>query len=325
MNSKLVVSSSPHIRTPETISSIMTDVMIALFPVAVVSVLLFGYNALITIVIAMAFAMLTEAVLQRKTNILGDGSAAVTGLLLALTLPPNVAWWLPAVGSICAILFAKHLFGGIGNNIFNPALVGRAVLVLSWGSRMVGGSDFWTVPRFLDFTRNAAAPDAATAATPLEADIVAMGTEWHELFLGNVTGSLGETSALALLIGAFWLFYKGHIDWRIPGGYIGSVLVLGALLDGGFYMDSFLMTGVFHVLAGGVLLGALFMATDMVTSPVTPAGRLIFGVGCGVITMVIRLYGVYPEGVTFAILLMNALTPIIDRFTIPKKFGEVRS
>jgi len=325
LNSKLVVSSSPHLRTPETITSIMIDVIIALFPVALASVLIFGYYALVTIVVGVLAAMVTEAVLKMKTDIMSDGSAAVTGLLLALTLPPNAPLWIPAVGSACAILIAKHFFGGVGNNIFNPALVGRAILVMSWGTLMVGGSDFWPVPGVLNFSRNVAGADVETAATPLEAEIVAMGTGWQELLVGNVTGSLGETSAIAILIGAFWLFYKGHIDWRIPGGYIGTVFILGMLLGDGFYMDSVLMTGVFHVLAGGVMLGAFFMATDMVTSPVTPLGRLLFGVGCGVITMIIRLYGAYPEGVTFAILLMNAVTPIIDRYTVPKKFGEVKS
>ena len=320
MNGKLVVSISPHIRAPETVSSVMIDVLVALFPAALASVLLFGYNALLVIVVSVVAAMVAETAMQgimyRKLALLGDGSAAVTGLLLALTLPANVPWWMPVVGSVCAIVIAKQLFGGLGNNIFNPALVGRAILTLSWGTYMVG--TIWPEPRLFQ-----PAADVTTAATPLEGPSYAQEVTLQELFLGNVTGSLGETSALALILGAFWLFYKGHIDWRIPGGYLVTVFSMGALWGEGVYHGE-LLTGLFHVLAGGVLLGALFMATDLVTSPVTPWGRLIFGIGCGVVTMIIRLFGIYPEGVTFAILLMNAVTPIIDKITIPKKFGEVK-
>lgn len=318
MNGKLVISSSPHIRTIESVQSVMIDVLVALFPVALVSVLLFGYQALVTMVIAVVSAMLAEAIWLRKLDFFGDGSAAVTGLLLAMTLPPSPPWWLVAVGSFAAIIIGKQVFGGIGNNIFNPALVGRAILVVSWGGHMAG--QVWPVPKPFAFGVDIS---AVTTATPLASEAQALNTTLGQLFIGNVAGSLGETSALALLIGAFWLLYKGHIDWRIPGGYIGTVFILGAALGGGFY-ENHLLTGLFHVLAGGVLLGALFMATDMVTSPVTTRGKLIFGVGCGLITMLIRLFGSLPEGVTFAILLMNAVTPIIDNFTLPKKFGEVK-
>ncbi|HOL16720.1 MAG TPA: RnfABCDGE type electron transport complex subunit D [Bacillota bacterium] len=322
MNGKLVISSSPHIRTIESVQSVMIDVLAALFPVALIAVLLFGYQALLTMVIAVISAMLAEAIWMRKLDIFGDGSAAVTGLLLAMTLPPAPPWWLVVVGSFCAIIIGKQVFGGIGNNIFNPALVGRAILVVSWGGHMAG--QIWPVPKpfviFSDFFYDIS---AVTTATPLAGQEQALNTSLSQLLFGNVAGALGETSALALLVGAGWLFIKGHIDWRIPGGYIGTVFVMGAALGGGFY-GNHLLTGLFHVLAGGVLLGALFMATDMVTSPVTNLGKLIFGIGCGVITMLIRLYGSFPEGVTFAILIMNALTPIIDNFTIPRKFGEVK-
>lgn len=318
MNGKLVLSSSPHIRTIESVQSVMIDVLVALFPVALVSVLLFGYQALVTMAIAVVSAMLTEAIWLRKLDFFGDGSAAVTGLLLAMTLPPSPPWWLVAAGSVSAIVIGKQVFGGIGKNIFNPALVGRAILVVSWGGHMVGAS--WPAPKPFAFGADIS---AVTTATPLAGQAEALETGFFQLFIGNVAGSLGETSALALLLGAFWLLYKGHIDWRIPGGYILTVFIMGAALGGGFYENQ-LLTGLFHVLAGGVLLGALFMATDMVTSPVTNLGKLIFGVGCGVITMLIRLFGAMPEGVTFAILLMNAVTPIIDNFTLPKKFGEVK-
>jgi electron transport complex protein RnfD len=285
----------------------MVDVLIALFPAALMAVFLFGYRALITMIIAMFFAMATEAVILRKGDLFGDGSAAVTGLLLAMTLPPAPPWWVVAIGSIVAIAIGKHIYGGLGSNIFNPALVGRAVLVVSWGSYVAG--NVWLKPVPFGFTA-----DLLTRASPL------VNTKFSllNLFIGTIPGSLGETSALALIIGAIWLFYKGHIDWRIPSGFIGVVFILG-LFDGG------LLDGIYHVLAGGVLLGALFMATDMVTSPVTPAGKLIFGVGCGLVTMSIRLFGGLPEGVTFGILLMNGLTPLIDNLTLPKKFGEVKS
>ena len=306
MERKLVVSSSPHLKSPEDIQSIMVDVLVALFPAALMAVFLFGYRALITMVVAMVVAMATEAIILRKGDFFGDGSAAVTGLLLAMTLPPAPPWWVVAIGSIVAIAIGKHIYGGLGSNIFNPALVGRAVLVVSWGSYIAG--NVWLKPVPFGFTA-----DLVTRASPLVTNKASL----LDLFIGTVPGSLGETSALALIVGAIWLFYKGHIDWRIPGGFIGVVFIFG-LCSGGF------TAGIYHILAGGVMLGALFMATDMVTSPVTPAGKLIFGIGCGVITMLIRLFGSLPEGVTFGILLMNGLTPLIDNLTLPKKFGEVK-
>lgn len=306
MDRKLVVSSSPHLKSPESIQSIMVDVLVALFPAALMAVFLFGYHALVTMVVAMVAAMVTEAIILRKGNLFGDGSAAVTGLLLAMTLPPAPPWWVVVIGSVVAVGIGKHLFGGVGNNIFNPALVGRAVLVVSWGAHVAG--DVWMRPAPFNFTA-----DVVTEATPLASKAAELG----DLFIGTVSGCLGETSALALIIGGIWLYHRGHIDWRIPGAFIVLVFVLG-LFDGGFNM------GLYHVLAGGVLIGALFMATDMVTSPVTPVGKLIFGAGCGLITMVIRLFGAYPEGVMFSILLMNSLTPIIDNLTLPKRFGEVK-
>ncbi|MBS4031069.1 MAG: RnfABCDGE type electron transport complex subunit D [Clostridiales bacterium] len=306
MEFKLVVSSSPHIRTPESIQSVMTDVLVALFPAALAGVIFFGWRGLITMVLGMVSAMVAEAVILREKNIFGDGSAAVTGLLLAMVLPPAPPWWLVVIGGVVAITIGKHVFGGIGNNTFNPALVARAILMISWAGHMTG----WVRPI-----------DLATAATPL----AGASTSFMNLFVGAIPGSLGETSAFALILGAAWLFYKGHIDWRIPGGYIGTVFVMGTLLQGYGSVMSMISTGLFHVLAGGVMLGALFMATDMVTSPVAPRGKLIFGIGCGVMTMLVRLYGIYPEGVTFAILLMNAVTPIIDNLTLPRKYGEVTS
>lgn len=318
MDKNLVVSSSPHIRTMESIQSVMTDVLIALFPAALMAVLLFGYQALITMVLSVVTAMVVEALWLRKTNLYNDGSAAVTGLLFAMVIPPSPPWWLVIVGSASAIIIGKQVFGGIGYNIFNPALVGRGVVLISWGGYMAG--NIWSPPQPFAFGADVS---AVTGATALASEAEAVNYSLTQLFIGTVPGSLGETSALALLLGGAWLFYKGHIDWRIPVGFIGTVFIMGALFDGGFY-STHLATGLFHVLAGGVMIGALYMATDMVTSPVTPTGRLIFGIGCGLITMLIRLWGALPEGVTYAILLMNSVTPIIDNFTVPRQFGGVK-
>lgn len=302
MEMKLVASSSPHIRSPETVKGIMTDVLIALFPATLAGVIFFGYSALITIILGVLAAMVTEALVLKEKNIYGDGSAAVTGLLLALILPPAAPWWAVIFGSVAAILIGKHVFGGLGSNLFNPALVGRAILLASFAGAMT----VWSNPI-----------DLETAATPLARE----GYSLMALFTGNVPGSIGETSALALILGAGWLFYRGLISWHIPATYIGSTFILGGALGGGNFFE----LGLFHVLAGGLLVAAFYMATDMVTSPVTAPGQLIFGVGCGVITVLVRIYGGYPEGVTFAILFMNGVTPLIDRFTIPRKFGEVKT
>lgn len=315
---KLIVSSSPHIRSAETVQSIMFDVLIALFPAAFMAVLLFGYQALLTMIIAMVTAMAVEAAWLKKKDLIGDGSAAVTGLLLAMTLPPAPPWWLTVVGSASAIILGKQIFGGIGYNIFNPALVGRAVVVVSWGAHMAG--NIWSPPRLFEFGTDVS---TVTTATVLAGHLEALAYSPAQLFFGNIPGCLGETSALALLLGGVWLLYRGHIDFRIPFGFMGTVYIMGLFFGGGFYGNLF-MTGLFHVLAGGVVIGAVYMATDMVTTPVTSSGRLIFGVGCGLITMLIRLWGTLPEGVTFAILIMNALTPIIDHYTTPQQFGGVK-
>ncbi|MFU8794924.1 MAG: RnfABCDGE type electron transport complex subunit D, partial [Dethiobacteria bacterium] len=245
MDNKMVVSSSPHIRSIESVQSVMIDVLIALFPAALMAVLLFGYKALITMIISVATAMLVEALWLRKRDIFSDGSAAVTGLLFAMVLPPAPPWWLVVVGAASAIIIGKQVFGGIGYNIFNPALVGRAVVVMSWGGHLVGR--VWSQPQPFAFTADIS---AITTATPLGGQEEALAVSLTNLFIGNVAGCLGETSALALLLGAAWLYYKGHIDLRIPGGFIGVVFIMGAIFGGGFYGGA-LTTGLFHVLAGG--------------------------------------------------------------------------
>lgn len=293
---KLLMASSPHQHSREDTSRIMLEVLMALAPAATLAVFFFGINALLLMLVAVGVSVGTEALIQKLTGraiTIRDYSAAVTGLLLAFNVPASLPLWIVAVGAIVAIAIGKHVFGGLGNNPFNPALVGRAVLLASWPAQMTA----WVAP----FT-------FLTTATPLGGG----AKDYSSLFLGTIPGSLGETSALALIVGGLYLLWRGIIDWRIPTGFIGTVAVFTFIFGG---------DPLFHVLAGGLLLGAFFMATDMVTSPVTKRGRLIMGIGCGLITSVIRLWGGYPEGVSYSILIMNALTPLIDRYTPPVKFG----
>jgi len=275
----------------------MIDVLIALTPAAIAGLIFFGLPALKVLVLSTLSAVLTEAILLRAPltpqGIFGDGSAAVTGLLLGLILPPTVSWWVPVVGSVLAIALVKLAFGGLGHNIFNPALGARAILLLAFTSQLVK----FTAPF-----------DAVTTATPL----LSMRSFSWSLVWGNVGGSIGETSVIAILLGGAYLLYKGHINWRNPLGYVGSAFVL-ALLWG---LDPW-----YTITAGGLLFAAVFMATDMVTSPVTSLGQFIFGIGCGVLTMVIRQFTSLPEGVTFAVLTMNALSPALESLTIPRIFG----
>lgn len=296
---KLVVAPSPHLRDADSTEKIMFAVLISLLPVIAASIYFFRWDALRLILLASAAAVATEAVFQklRKQSItIGDGSALITGVLVALIVPPSLPSWMVILGSAFAIAIGKQVFGGLGQNPFNPALVGRAFLTASFAVAMTA----WTTPF-----------DAVTAATPL--GVGAAGSSIPNLFFGSVAGSLGETSALAILLGGIYLFYKGIIDYRIPVGIFVSVIVI-SLLTG--------QDPVFHLLAGSVLFGAVFMATDMVTSPITKMGRWLFGFGIGIIIMLIRVWGSYPDGVTFAILLMNAVTPLLNRWTRPRIYGQ---
>ncbi|MCK9223971.1 MAG: RnfABCDGE type electron transport complex subunit D [Candidatus Muirbacterium halophilum] len=335
---KLAVTPAPHIKSIDTVSSVMLDVVIALCPAILASIIFFGIKALIIIVTCVAFAVLSEYICQRLMDRpvrINDFSAVVTGILLAFCLPPSIPWYIAALGAVFAIVIGKMVFGGLGYNIFNPALVGRAFLLASWPVFMTS----WSLPEKLTSSNWASLYDSTTSASALgmfkEALNVAKsggGTQGLEsvysqfsissLFFGNVPGSLGETSVIALLLGAFYLwFYKKHITWHIPVTYIATVGLL-AYIGGG----PELMTGnyLFHITSGGLILGAFFMATDMVTSPITPYGRIIFGLGAGLLVFIIRIFGGYPEGVCYSILIMNAATPLIDRWTRPRKFGEVR-
>ncbi len=295
----LVISSSPHITSEESIPKIMYSVVVSLLPASIGAVYFFGLRALALIVVTIGVALATEAIFQiaRKKEItIWDGSALVTGLLLALNLPSALPFWMAAVGAIVAITIGKQVFGGLGQNPFNPALVGRVFLFITFPRHMTT----WII-------------DGMTMATPLGAmKFEGQMTPYSDLFWGNVGGSLGETSVFLLLIGATYLIYKGYIDWRIPLGLLGTVALLTMTLG---------HDPLFHLMSGGLVLAAFFMATDMVTTPVTQLGKWLFSIGAGIIVVVIRLYGGYAEGISFAILLMNAITPLLDRYTRPRVFG----
>lgn len=309
MYDKLIVSISPHIHKKESVSRIIWLVVISLIPSGIAGVFIFGINALWVVVLAILSAVLTEGILQKianKKTTVFDGSAFLTGLLLAYNLPSNVPFWIPIIGSFFAIFIGKYVFGGLGKNIFNPALAGRAFLMASWPKYMTTFS--------LPF-------DAITSATPLS--IIKEGNmieklSYLDLFLGNRGGCIGEVCILALIIGAVFLLIKGYISWHIPLTYIITVGVFTFIFGpGGFFKGDWL----FHILSGGLILGAFFMATDYVTSPLTKKGQVVFGIGCGLFTAIIRLWGGYPEGVSYSILIMNAATPIIDRYTRPRIYG----
>jgi len=325
VDKQLYLSSSPHIHSGETTDKVMRLVIYALLPATLLAIYFFGLPALSTLLICTLGCIGFEALsckLLKQPPTIADGSAALTGILLAFNLPPSIPWWIALLGAATAILIGKQIYGGLGYNPFNPALVARVVLLISFPVQMTR----WTAPAPL-----ASGIDAITAATPLGEmkTVVSLTGKLPELansgfmdyFTGNMGGSLGEVSALALLLGGLFLIYKKVISWHIPVSFLGTVLVIGGifwLVDPGRYPSP-----VFHLLTGGLLLGAFFMATDMVTSPVTYKGMLIFGFGCGLLTILIRLFGGYPEGVSFAILLMNAVTPLIDRTCRPKIYGQV--
>ena len=332
---ELHVSVSPHIRSRVTTPIIMWSVVIALIPALAGSVYFYGFRALLITVLSVASAIGFEALAQkfwgRKITIL-DGSAVITGILLAYSLPPGVPLWIPIIGPAFAIVIAKQVFGGLGYNFVNPALAARAFLMVSWPQLMTSN---WIASK----SGYLAGLDAVTQATPLSfakyycsllrnPNITSQATEtcrqmfshlnsWSvikNLIIGSRGGCLGETSVILLLLGAAFLLIKGYINYRIPVSYIGTVLLLSLVLPTP-------LSPLFHIFSGGLMLGALFMATDYVTSPITKKGQWIFGVGCGIITMLIRLWGGYPEGVSYSILLMNVATPLIDRYTRPKVFG----
>ena len=321
-NAKLTVSSSPHIRSSVDTRRIMLDVIIALLPALVASVIFFGLRALLMTVISVAACVFFEwgyRKLMKKPNSIGDLSAVITGMLLAYCMPVSAPYWLTIVGALFAIVIVKQLYGGIGKNFLNPALAGRAFLMASWPVWMTT----WMAPRSYESIANFGA-DAVTAATPMaNLHVGALPTaSILDMFLGNVGGCLGEVSALALILGGAYLVIRGVISLRIPLSYLLTVAVLTFIFPKGGASNLEWMLS--NLLGGGLMLGAIFMATDYATSPITPKGQLIFGIGCGLLTVFIRYFGSYSEGVSYAILIMNILVWLIDKLTLPRRFGVTR-
>ncbi|MBR1994229.1 MAG: RnfABCDGE type electron transport complex subunit D [Alistipes sp.] len=321
MANKLIVSPSPHVQSAQSTASIMRDVVIALIPALIVSTIVFGVDVLMVTAISVASCVLFEYLIQKLMvkgpSTIGNWSAVVTGVLLAFNLPSTIPWWIIVIGAFVAIGVAKMTFGGLGKNPFNPALVGRVFLLIAYPVQM---TKFPAVEN--------PALDALSGATPLaavKASTVGAGAlPMQDLLLGNMPGSLGEVAAVALLIGFVYLLVRKVITWHIPVTVLGTMalfaFVVAATSEGAdvTYMWQF---PLFHVLAGGALLGSIFMATDYATSPMTVKGQVIFAVGIGAITMCIRLWGAYPEGMSFAILIMNAVVPLINKYIKPTRFG----
>lgn len=325
MSNLLTVSPSPHVHTEDSARKIMYRVVYAMIPALLWSVFVFGFDALRVTLIAVAACLVLEYVIQKyvlKTKpAVTDGSALVTGILLAFNVPSDLPWWIIIIGAFAAIVIGKLSFGGLGTNIFNPALVGRVFLLISFPVQMT----HWPVNRQGEI-------DGVSAATPLGlikeainnqipvSEIQQKLPDTADMLVGNIGGSLGEVSAILLVIGGLYMLYKKVISWHIPVAVIGSVALIATIfwmVDPQNYINP-----LYHILSGGLMLGAVYMATDMVTSPMTHRGQLIFGAGIGIITISIRLFGAYPEGISFAILIMNAFTPLINNYVKPKRFGR---
>lgn len=309
---KLTITSSPHIRGDFRTSRMMLDVILALMPSLLVGVVVLGIRALLVTLISMASAVAAEylySLVLRKRNTVIDCTALVTGMLFAMTLPATVPFWIPAAGSAFAIIVAKLLCGGLGQNVFNPALFSRAFLMLLFPAALTNYQSL--------------SPDAVSGATPLHHMVMPALPEQSllDMFLGNCPGSIGELSTLALIAGGIYLLRRNVISRRIPLGYIGSVAILTLVFH---RTDEPLLWMLYQLCSGGLMLGAFFMATDFVTSPVTKKGQWIFGIGCGVLTVLLRYYGLFPEGVTYAVLIMNLFVWVIDRWTPPRRYGEVK-
>lgn len=304
MISKLRIAPSPHIHTNETVTGIMLDVIIALVPASIAGIIIFGFRSLAVIATCVVTCVLSEFIfykIVKEDSPIGDLSAVVTGLLLALNLPVDVPLWQAAVGSVFAIIVVKSFFGGMGCNLVNPAITARVFMLVAFGS--MAKASFPQV-------------DTVSTATPLTTLGEGGTVSILDLFLGNHGGAIGETCALALIIGGVYLMIKRVITWHIPVAFVGTVFIFSLLVEGGD-----VNAALSWILSGGLLIGAIFMATDYVTSPETPAGKLLFGLGAGIITCMIRFWGNYPEGVSFAILLMNILDPYIGIWTARKVFG----
>ena len=320
MANKFIVAPAPHMHSPMSTQSLMRDVILALLPALGLSVAVYGLSVLYVTAIAVVSCVLVEYLIQKflikGTSTVGNLSAVVTGVLLAFNLPSNIPWWIIVIGAVVAIGVAKMTFGGLGHNPFNPALVGRVFLLIAYPVQMTS----FPKPIHPDYI------DAFAGATPLAAlksqAIAAGDANLLDMLSGMMPGSMGEIAAAALLAGGIYMIWRRVITWHIPVAVLGSMAAFAfvvALAQGGG--EAIYALPAFHLLAGGAMLGAIFMATDYVTSPMTPKGMIIYGVGIGVITMVIRMWGAYPEGMSFAILLMNAVTPLINKYVKPRRFG----
>ncbi|MCI8312429.1 MAG: RnfABCDGE type electron transport complex subunit D [Lachnospiraceae bacterium] len=311
------VSSSPHIRDKATSSNIMRDVSIALLPAAAYGVFHFGMNALLTILLSVATCVATEYIyekLMHKPVTVKDLSAVVTGLLLAMNLPVSVPFWMPILGGIFAILVVKQLFGGLGQNFMNPALGARCFLMISFAGRMTNYT-YYALGANSGY-------DAITTATPLAVLREGASVNVMDMIVGNTAGMIGETSAIAILIGAAYLLFRGVIDLKIPGTYIVTFIVFMVFFGGHGFDGTYLVA---QLAGGGLMLGAWFMATDYVTSPITPTGQIVYGVILGILTGIFRCFGASPEGVSYAIIFSNLLVPLIEKYTIPLAFGKAKA
>ena len=326
-NLKLIATSNPHIRSNETTQTIMRDVIVAMLPALVFACVRFGARALALTAVSVVACVFWEWLyrkLMKKHQTVGDLSAVVTGMLLAFVSPVTMPYWMAVVGAFFAIIIVKQLFGGIGKNFVNPALAGRAFLVGSYAGVMTT----WIDPAAGKAPLMGSTADIVTAATPMAylkvGDMEGLVSQYSvsDMFIGMCGGSMGEVSALALLVGGAYLIYRKVIGWQIPVAYIGTVAVLSFLFPKTGSGIEFMLYSVF---GGGLFLGAIFMATDYVTSPVTKKGQLIFGLGCGLFTVLIRYFGSYNEGVCYSIMVMNLLVPMIDKWTKPARFGVVKS
>jgi electron transport complex protein RnfD len=327
-NDKLVVTASPHIKSADSTPRIMWHVVASLVPVVMSAAYFFGVSALLQIATSVLVALLTERA-TGKGGAIADGSATITGLLLGLSLPAGFPLWMTALGAAFAIVFGKQVWGGLGQNVFNPALVGRAFLqaafpvaITTWPS--AGGGFFTLRGDSFAIPLTHSLPSAVTSATPLGLlKFEGKGTSLLDLIIGNTGGSLGETAALVILAGGAYLAWRGYLNWRIPASILATVIAFSTILH---FLDSSKPESLFMVFSGGLILGAVYMATDMVTSPITNTGKWVFGFGIGILVVVIRVWGGLPEGVMYAILFMNALTPFINRATQPRVFGtQLRS
>ncbi|MBR6919972.1 MAG: RnfABCDGE type electron transport complex subunit D [Bacteroidales bacterium] len=327
----LNVSGSPHVHSRESVKKIMWTVVIALLPTFAVSILSFGFDAvrltLISVAACLLFEWLIQKFLLKKPCSISDGSAVITGMLLAFNVPSNLPWWIMVIGALVAIGIAKMPFGGLGNNLFNPALVGRVSLLISFPQQMTT----WPMPRPW-FSH--AAVDATTGATPLGmiktglaqgkdmGELMNQLPSYAQMLLGEQGGSLGEVAAIAIIIGGLFMLFRKVISWHIPVSFIATAFVFATILHAA--NPALYIPGSYHILCGGLLLGAVFMATDMVTSPMSGWGKIVFGCGCGLLTIIIRVWGAYPEGVSFSILLMNAVVPLLNKAFPPKRFGVTK-